>query len=230
MPEVGCELYKVIEARGRDAVEFLQNQLTQDMARLGEDSTLFSALCNPKGRVIVTMWLAGLDDGVTLIVPENMSQALLDLLLMYRFRAKVDLSLSAVDPCDLVNHALLDPAEQIRSGVPTVDAGNTGMFTPHMLNLDKLDAISFSKGCYPGQEIVARTEHRGRSKRRMMIYASSADGISVGASVEDDGRAVGDVVNVAGRHVLAVTPVDRHDSILTVGGITIAPQGLPYAL
>ena len=230
MPEVESELYRVIEVRGRDAVDFLQNQLTQDLARLGTDSALFSALCNPKGRVIVTMRLAGLDDGVTLIVPENMSEALLDLLVMYRFRAKVDLSLSDLDPRDLIDAALLDPADLIRAGIPTVDADNTGMFTPHMLNLDKLDAISFSKGCYTGQEIVARTEHRGRSKRRLTIYTAAEDGVRVGATVENEGRAVGDVVNVAGRQLLAVTPVELHDTSISVDGIRIDPQGLPYDL
>lgn len=230
MPEVGIELYKVIEARGPDAVEFLQNQLTQDLSRLGGDAALFSAWCNPKGRVIVTMRLVGIDDGVMLVLPENMSQAVIDLLLTYRFRAKVDLSETALDPAGIVDPAKLDPVELIQSGIPTVDAGNSGMFTPHMLNLDKLDAISFSKGCYTGQEIVARTEHRGRSKRRTMIYTSASAAVSVGAQVEDDGRSVGNVVNVAGTHLLAVTPVELHDRSLRVEGVAIEPQGLPYAL
>ena len=46
----------------------------------------------------------------------------------------------------------------------------SGAFVPQMLNLDLLDAISFSKGCYTGQEIVARTQHLGRIKRRLGRY------------------------------------------------------------
>ena len=220
----------MIEARGPDAADFLQNQLTQDLSRLTDSRSLFSAWCNPRGRVIATMRLATIDGGIAMVVASDIADKLIEMLLMYRFRAKVELSGTDTDPAVYVDSALLDPAELIRSGVPTVGAANTGMFTPHMLNLDKLDAISFSKGCYTGQEIVARTEHRGRSKRRMMIYAAGAENISVGEQIDDGGRAVGDVVNVAGRFLLAVTPVDRHAATLTVSGIEIAPQGLPYAI
>ena len=54
----------------------------------------------------------------------------------------------------------------IAAGLPQVFAASSEAFVPQMLNLDLLDAISFSKGCYTGQEIVARTQHLGRIKRR----------------------------------------------------------------
>ena len=123
-----------------------------------------------------------------------------------------------------------DPLALIKAGIPQIDARNTELFTPHMLNLDKLDAISFTKGCYTGQEIVARTEHRGKSKRRMMRYIANHDGIEVGADVSDGKRNIGSVVNVVGRDLLAVTPIDRHSQALRVGGVRIEPQLLPYSL
>ena len=50
----------------------------------------------------------------------------------------------------------------IAAGIPTIDAAAQGEYVPQMLNLDRLDGISFDKGCYPGQEIVARTQYLGR--------------------------------------------------------------------
>ncbi len=55
----------------------------------------------------------------------------------------------------------------IREGLPQVYATTSELFVAQMLNLDLIDGISFSKGCYTGQEIIARTQHLGRIKRRM---------------------------------------------------------------
>ena len=55
----------------------------------------------------------------------------------------------------------------IRAGMPQVYAATSEQFVAQMLNLDLLDAISFTKGCYTGQEIIARTQHLGRIKRRL---------------------------------------------------------------
>ena len=228
MPEVGFELYKLISVSGEDAVDFLQGQLTQDVTELAVAGRQLAAWCNPKGRVITIVRLVDMDPGIGLLVPESQAEILLARLLMYRLRAKVDIEASD-DPVDAwLEPADSDPARLIEAGVPWVGAENSEEFTPHMLNLDKLGAISFTKGCYTGQEIVARTEHLGKSKRRMMRYRADAPGIAVGASVSDGDRAVGQVVNVADRDLLAVTPVELHDQPLVVDGVPIAPQGLPY--
>ncbi len=55
----------------------------------------------------------------------------------------------------------------IRAGLAQVYAATSELFVPQMLNLDLIDGISFTKGCFTGQEIVARTQHLGRIKRRM---------------------------------------------------------------
>lgn len=57
----------------------------------------------------------------------------------------------------------------IISGIPWLDAATSEQFIPQMLNLDKLGGISFNKGCYTGQEIVARTHYLGKAKREMFL-------------------------------------------------------------
>lgn len=58
---------------------------------------------------------------------------------------------------------------EIRSGIPTVTAATRGEFVPQMANLDLLGAVSLSKGCYPGQEIIARMHYRGTLKQRLYL-------------------------------------------------------------
>ena len=62
----------------------------------------------------------------------------------------------------------------IAAGLPEVYAATSGAFVAQMLNLDVLGAIAFEKGCYTGQEVIARAHYRGRVKRRMQRFASRA--------------------------------------------------------
>ena len=66
-------------------------------------------------------------------------------------------------------------AADIRDGQPQVFAATSEAFIPQMLNLDLIGGISFSKGCYTGQEIVARTQNLGRIKRRTFRYRVDGD-------------------------------------------------------
>lgn len=119
---------------------------------------------------------------------------------------------------------------RIRAAIPVIDAENTEKFTPHMLNLDRLGAISFRKGCYTGQEIVARTENLGRSRRRLFVYEADAEGISTGDKLSADGKDIAEVVNAAERDLLALAPVDTRDQVLHCGDIRVEPRSLPYAV
>ena len=126
---------------------------------------------------------------------------------------------------------------EIRDGVPRVTAATQDQFVPQMVNLERLGGVDFKKGCYPGQEIVARTQYRGVLKRRM-IRARSAAGARAGDAVYADdlgGQAAGMVVNAASDgEVLAVVPIASLDAgqALHVGapdGPRLEPLALPYA-
>jgi folate-binding protein YgfZ len=77
----------------------------------------------------------------------------------------------------------------IRAGLPQIYAVTRELFVAQMLNLDLIDGISFTKGCFTGQEIIARTQHLGRIKRRMFRLGLPPGAWSVGQAVRlDDGR------------------------------------------
>ena len=73
-----------------------------------------------------------------------------------------------------------------------------GKFLPQMIGLDEIGAVSFSKGCYLGQEVVARAQHLGEVKRKLAVLDWLGVSPSPGVEVEADGRRIGIVVAVAG--------------------------------
>ena len=118
---------------------------------------------------------------------------------------------------------------KIRAGIPEILADQAEKYTPHMLNLDLLGAVSFDKGCYTGQEVVARTKFLGSSKRRLMRYRTGGT-VAVGDKLADGDKDAGRVINVSGEDLLAVTPVEMHDKELFVGGVAVTPVAMPYAV
>ncbi len=121
-------------------------------------------------------------------------------------------------------------AARVAAGLVDIGVGNEEKFTPHMLNLDRTGAVSFDKGCYTGQEIVARTEHLGKVKRRVNRYRVEGGPARPGDKLRLDGRDIGEVVNVAGNEVLAVTPRAQHGEALDIGDGKALPLPLPYDL
>ncbi len=122
--------------------------------------------------------------------------------------------------------------EEIRAGRPLVVQATQDLFVPQMVNLERLGAVDFKKGCYPGQEIVARTQYRGVLKRRMVrarVDAPAAPGNDLYAA-DLPGQASGTVVNAAaaphgGTEMLAVVQISSLESASTIRlGAADGPQ------
>jgi folate-binding protein YgfZ len=101
---------------------------------------------------------------------------------------------------------VLDTADWLRaevmSGVATLSAPLIDLFVPQMLNFESVGGVNFKKGCYPGQEVVARSQFRGTLKRRAFIVQADAP-LDVGAEVfhaSDDSQPCGTIVEVAPIH------------------------------
>lgn len=92
---------------------------------------------------------------------------------------------------------------ELDAGMVWVTADTTETYLPQMLNYHELGAINFQKGCYLGQEIVARMQYRGELKRRLHQITVESEH-QIGDKLMQDGKAVGEVVAIAGQKVLAV--------------------------
>jgi folate-binding protein YgfZ len=125
---------------------------------------------------------------------------------------------------------------EIRLGVPEITSSLYERFVAQMLNLDELGAVSFDKGCYPGQEIVARVHNLGGVKRRARRYAAEGPPAAIGTAVlKSDGTAVGEVVrsapNGSGSELLAVVDNMAADARLsTTAGMALATLPLPFSV
>jgi len=129
----------------------------------------------------------------------------------------------------------------IRQGIPWITGNTQDQFVPQMLNLELIGGVSFKKGCYPGQEIVARTQYLGKLKRRMYLAHAQAfaePGIEL-HSDDVGGQANGMVVNAVpaldgGSDMLVVVQCDSVDKSLvrlaSSDGPILKFAPLPYSL
>lgn len=237
--------YVTILVTGADARDFLQGQLTADLARMTPGAGTLAAWCNPKGRVICLFRLREAESGFRLTLPAELAEEVVRRLTLYRFRSKVEFATEGATTADLAigetgdgpgSAAAAAPAgddlqawrlENLRRGIPEIGPAQTEKFTPHMLNLDLLGAISLDKGCYTGQEVVARTHYRGATRRRTLRFEAAAP-VAVGAKLAHGDRDIGEILNAIGTDALAVVPVDCPAAGLTAAGVALTRAPLPY--
>lgn len=132
---------------------------------------------------------------------------------------------------------------EIQAGIPTITLKTQEEFVPQMLNLDALDAINYKKGCYTGQEIVARTHYLGKVKRRTQLAHITSDvAPNIGDDIVDaNQQAIGKIVRVAaaletGYDVLLECRLENIDAEKNIqpnvfwNAIALVIRPLPYQL
>lgn len=189
--------------------------LLQDALGLG---TVGDYRCSERDGIVALGFPGG---RVQLVVPPERSQSVWD-------RLSATAPPMTEDTWDLAG---------IASGVPVVTAATSDLFLPQMLNLDLVGGVSFRKGCYTGQEIIARTQYLGQVKRRLARFAVPS-ATAAGSEVYVGERSVGTVINAAaaregGYELLAVVGRDAADAPMRIDspdGEVLQPLALPYAV
>jgi folate-binding Fe-S cluster repair protein YgfZ len=155
-----------ITAGGADATTFLQGQLSQDLATLSTDGE-WSLLLAPDGLVITSLFIAPTPDGYTLTVPRALGDVALTRLRRFLLRTACTLELSDVDhgPYDTVE-------EQIEAGRPGPAEFARGLTPQCFGGAFVASTVSFTKGCFTGQELVGRLDARGSSVPWRMVRVS----------------------------------------------------------
>ncbi len=134
--------------------------------------------------------------------------------------------------------------EEIAQGLPSITAATSEEFVPQMLNLDRLGGIDFEKGCYTGQEVVARMHYLGNLKRRMYRIRCKGSvmpkpGDRLYAANSEEGQSIGRIVAVApalsgGYEMLAVIEIRHAESgdirLFGTQGKAVERLPLPYSL
>lgn len=155
---------------GPDAQKFLQGQLTCDINLLTADHPLRGAHCNQKGRVEALYDIFLTPAGILLVTKTDVIQHALDKLQFYARFSKVQLAIVPVE-------------FKVELPMPRLHPQTLGKYLPQELGLDQTEAVSFTKGCYIGQEIVARLHYLGKLKREL-IQIESEDSLLPGEAIE----------------------------------------------
>ena len=215
---------------GPDAAAFLQGYLTADLDQLAPGRALPMALCNLKGRAIASGWVAGDSNHVRLLVHPSVVPILARELGKYLLFAKSKLEeaqtgvgFSPVASSDAFElppvglYATLGMPDEghtafanacADTGFVLVTDAIAGSFLPQMIGLTDVGAVNFAKGCYLGQEVVARAEHRGQVKQQLRRYRFDGSPPSVAAEVMDGSKKIGTVVAVGEGIALAAVRSD----------------------
>lgn len=264
---------ELVIVSGADAAKLLQGQLTCDVDAIADPGFARGALCNNKGRVLVTFILVRQEQDFYFVLNEGLSILLMQSLKKYLPFYKCEMRLSEGTVIGAVGRATasalagtdalpeagqcarlrdgwicnLDAEQQqyvvhrpavtehpagltpgsttqwLISGLPSgqfpFTASDSEQYTPQELHLDRNGYVSFTKGCYTGQEIVARMHYRGKQKKLLhLIVTDSAvspdeeveildgTGLTIGASFK--------TLNADGRsYILAHLPADLDDAI-----------------
>lgn len=186
----------VISVSGIDSQKFLQGQLTNDINELSSKSFQFSAHLNNKGRMLASFIITKPSpDTYYLLTVTEIIEKIIPRLKMFVLRSKVVIELlnsQVVFSNNKLNGEIVfeifpqyflslndSAAPQnnqlwkntlINHGIPMIYLNTQEEFTPQQVNYDLFNGVNFKKGCYTGQEIVARTHYLGKVKRRMYRF------------------------------------------------------------
>ncbi|MDC6171054.1 CAF17-like 4Fe-4S cluster assembly/insertion protein YgfZ, partial [Paucibacter sp. XJ19-41] len=129
---------------------------------------------------------------------------------------------------------------EVQAGLAWVRGATVEQFVPQMLNLELLGGVNFQKGCYPGQEVVARSQYRGTVKRRTLMFAAEgAAQAAIGQELfhsEDPAQPAGLVAAMARREGQTLLLAEVKLAALEAGslhlgsaeGPALSPRALPY--
>ena len=218
---------KVISISGIDSQKFLQGQLTNDINELDNKSFQFSAHLNNKGRMLASFIITKTSpETYYLFTSSAIVDKIIPRLKMFILRSKVviealnsqvifsdnkldnELSLE-IFPQYFISIANFDASQNnqlwkktlIHNGIPLIYPSTQEEFTPQQVNYDLFNGVNFKKGCYTGQEIVARTHYLGKVKRRMYRFICDNEP-SIGQKVVSpllDNQEIGVIVDTSKR-------------------------------
>ena len=190
----------LLKLSGSDTQSFLQGQFSNDIDALEEGVVQLNAYCQHQGKIVALLWVMKQGDDFYLSFPDDLKAIVVQKLTMFKMMSAVEIIdvsdeiiqlgvidgsfegafrlnkqqsvalVESVDGVELGNESEWESA-CIANNIAEVTLATSEKFVPQLLNLDINEVgVSFNKGCYPGQEVVARLHYLGKSKRRMRQF------------------------------------------------------------
>lgn len=251
MLPVHLENRAVLAVHGHDATAFLQGLVTHDVSQLAPGRSLFAGLLGPQGKALFDFHLHAGDDGAILIdVAADRADALLKRLTMYRLRKAVTLARrddlavlvawgegAEAHPADarlaVLGARWIGAAGAAPAGAAAHDVHRHAIGVPESIDIgqdellwletgaDLLDGVSFTKGCYVGQENTARMHHRDKVRRRLVPVTLAGDPGDAVEVTDAQGRACGKLRSQNGHHAIAHLRLEAAAGPLFAGDIAL---------
>lgn len=235
----------VISISGDDRINFLQGLVTNDVAKAA-DGIIYTALLTPQGKFMADFFVIGQDNRLLIDVATSHAQMLGQRLMMYRLRAAVEILQTDLivsrGTGPMPDSAMADPrhpalgwrvygdadisdntdwtALQVTHQVPTTGVELTEDTYILEAGFEALNGVDFKKGCFVGQEVVARMKHKTVLKKglaRVQISGAANQGDPITA----DGKPVGTLHTISGDQALAYLRFDRAEGVMQAGDATL---------
>lgn len=248
-----------IRISGEDARAFAHAQFTSSFKTPGPGLWHLTSWCNPKGRVLFLILARADERHVDLILPADQLADLSQRLKMYAIGRQVSLleipqvagAFSDADETgtlavDRRRSLQMEPAEarhdsaaveqwqqsDLQAGIAWLNADTSARFLPQSLGLEERGGLSYDKGCYPGQEVIARVHYLGRVKECLMGFRVVDGAAAPGAHsdhnkiVDQEGTAQGHALWLLGEHgrqrgLAVVSAALAADAALSLGGAPV---------
>ena len=237
---------KLLEISGTDRRDFMQGLITNNIDRLA-NGLLYAALLTPQGKFLTDFFL--FERGQTIIIdaPAITADALIARLNMFKLRADVAIAPADIQifrgTGPLPDNAMADPRHAAlgwrQYGEETGDDGSdwdairvahcipeTGIeLIPNAsfileTGFERLNGVDFKKGCYVGQEVVARMKHK-TTLRKGLLTVSIKGHAPVGTPITVNGKPVGTIFTQSGGHAIAYLRFDRAKGEMLAGQATV---------
>lgn len=190
--------FGIIGVKGDDAEAFLQGQFTCDMTQITEKYS-YGAYCDAKGRIIANFALNRVKEGFLLYLPEVMLEIMFLQLRKFAQFSKVEIASLAMNK-KAPEFKPMSIIDCVKFGIVWITPGTSLKFIPQMINWEKIGGVSFTKGCYVGQEVVARTQNLGKLKRHLyqfMLFNSNKMITEGDKILDSEGIEAGTVCHIA---------------------------------
>lgn len=240
---------------GDDAEKFLENIVTCRVAGMAINTMAFGALLTPQGKIMFDFFILRREDGFLFDLPADMAEEFAKRMTFYKLRAKVDissmdqLSVTALwgdnndtgieDPrlptmgtryySDDLSEAEDGNYDELRVANCMPEGGKDfeyGDAYPHETLMDQFGGVDFRKGCFVGQEVVSRMQHRGTVKKRIIMIRAEGNLPPAGEAILADGKPAGKLGTVCSTGGLALLRLDRVAKAdeLSTNGIILHPS------
>jgi folate-binding protein YgfZ len=228
----------ILRVEGPDGGSFLHNLVTADIEGLVQGQASYGALLTPQGKILFDFFLMRHGESFLIDCSAAQKPEILKRLGFYKLRSKVTISASedavGVAPEEpeaelryedprtpaigwrymtgsrSIADALDYESARIALGLADTDADlGSAEYFPHEANLDQLGGVSFTKGCYVGQEVISRMEHRGTIRSRILPVEFDGPAPPKGTNIRSGEKQVGVMLSSFETRALALIRLDR---------------------